>query len=167
MKVRAAAVLLALAACVPQEPQPAEQPPPSPPQDASPSAPLDPFVVMIDAERWGVIIDRAMEGARMAAIPSADFDQSEMYRADAALKEGAAALIELRNRVCGQGLVTGDACQLRDWPEWTREPPTDQTPIEEIERRSQWLGEIMGPFTAAGCEEGRKATGEDLFCSVE
>jgi hypothetical protein len=103
----------------------------------------------------------------MAATPSADFDQSEMYRADAALKEGAAALIELRNRVCGQGLVTGDACQLRDWPEWTREPPTDQTPIEEIERRSQWLGEIMGPLTAAGCEEGRKATGEDLFCSVE
>jgi hypothetical protein len=122
---------------------------------------------MIDAERWGVIMDKAMDGAIQADVPSAGVDLSEPYRADKALKSGAARLVELRNQVCGQGLVTGDACELKDWPEWTREPPTGDTPIEELDRRSQWLGETMAPFTDAGCEAGRKATGEAMFCSVE
>jgi hypothetical protein len=165
MKLLSAAASLVFAACSPQAPRPAEPAPPAQPQAAAPSEPLDPFVVMIDAERWGVIIDKAMEGAREATPPTVD--PGDLYRADAALKNGAASLIELRNEVCGQGLLTGVACDLKDWPEWTREPPSDKTPIEEIDRRSRWLGEVMGPFAEAGCEAGRKATGEDLFCSVE
>jgi hypothetical protein len=133
----------------------------------APAEPLDPFVVMIDAERWGVIIDKAMEGARETQPPSANIDESELYRTDAALKSGAASLIELRNQVCGQGLLTGASCTLPEWPAWTRDAPTDKTPIEELDRRSRWLGEVMQPFTEAGCEAGRKATNDDLFCSVE
>lgn len=134
---------------------------------AQPAEPLDPFVVMIGAERWGVIIDRAAEGAGQApGLPDAILE-NEMYRADVALKSGAARLIELRNDVCARRLLTGVACNLPDWPAWTREPPTDKTPIDEIERRSQWLGEVMQPFTEAGCEAGRRASNDDLFCSVE
>lgn len=161
--------LSVLAACNPQTPvaapQQAEQKPP--PAATTPSEPLDPFVVMVDAERWGVIIDKAMEGAREADVPSAGVDESDMFRADRALKSGAARLIELRNQVCGQGLVKGDACLLKDWPAWTQEPPTDKTPIEEIQRRSDWLSMAMDPFTSAGCDAGRKASKDDLFCSVE
>lgn len=159
---------LALAACQPQQ-QAAKAPEPAPPvaAPATPSEPLDPFVVAIGAERWGVIIDKAMDGAQQSAVPSAGVDLGDLYRADAALKSGAASLIELRNQVCSQGLVTGAACELKDWPAWTREPPTDKTPLAELDRRSQWLGEAMQPFTDAGCEAGRKATKDDLFCSVE
>lgn len=172
MSVRIVATLLSVClagACGP--------PAASPPQDVAtkeptkeasvPSEPLDPFVVMIGAERWGVIIDRAMDGAREGNVSSAGVDESDLFRADRALKSGAAKLIELRNQVCGQGLVTGEACVLKDWPEWTREPPTDKTPLDEIQRRSDWLSATMDPFTAAGCEAGRKATKDDLFCSVE
>jgi hypothetical protein len=134
---------------------------------AASSEPLDPFVVMVDAERWGVIIDRAREGVREAPGPADADAGNEMYRADAALKSGSAALIELRNEACVKGLVTGAACDLGEWPAWTREAPTGKTPISEIDRRSQWLGATMAPFTEAGCEAGRKATGEELFCSVE
>jgi hypothetical protein len=167
MKFLPAIALLVLAGCNPEAPKPEPTPPPIKPQTAASSEPLDPFVVMIGAERWGVIIDKAMDGAREADVPSAGVDLSDLYRADKALKSGAARLIELRNQVCGQGLVSGAACELKDWPDWTREPPSDKTPIEEIDRRSQWLGEAMQPFTDAGCEAGRKATGEELFCSVE
>jgi hypothetical protein len=73
----------------------------------------------------------------------------------------------LRNEACVKGLVIGAGCNLGDWPAWTREPPTDKTPIEEIQRRSDWLSGQMDPFTSVGCEAGRKATGDDLFCSVE
>jgi hypothetical protein len=134
---------------------------------AEPAERLDPFVVMIDAERWGVIIDKAMEGVIEAPGPADGFLENEMYRADAALKSGAARLLELRNAVCTRGLLAGDACLIRDWPAWTREPPTDKTPIEEIDRRSQWLGEAMQPFAEVGCEAGRRATSDGQFCSVE
>lgn len=163
-KLLSVAVLLAVA-CSPQSPKPAE--PPAQPQSTASSERLDPFVVMIDAERWGVIIDKAMDGARQADVPFAGADQSDLYRADAALKSGAASLLDLRNEICVKGMLAGAACDLKDWPDWTREPPTDKTPIEELDRRSRWLGEVMGPFTDAGCEAGRKATGENLFCSVE
>lgn len=148
----------ALAACQTQQ---------APASRGQAAEPLDPFVVMIGAERWGVIIDRAMEGMTQAPGPDDAYYENEMYRADAALKSGAAQMLELRNEVCTRGLLAGDACEFRDWPAWTRESPTDQTPIEEIDRRSQWLGEAMQPFTEVGCEAGRRATNDDLFCSVE
>jgi hypothetical protein len=157
-RITLAFAALMLAAC--QTPQTATAP-------ADPAERLDPFVVMIDAERWGVIIDKAMEGVIEGQIPSAGIDESDSYRTDAALKSGAASLVELRNQVCRQGLLTGAQCALPDWPAWTLEPPTDKTPIEELDRRSQWLGEAMQPFTEAGCEAGRRATSDDQFCSVE
>ncbi|HEV7689940.1 MAG TPA: hypothetical protein VGO52_03930 [Hyphomonadaceae bacterium] len=150
------------------------QPAPAPPTQATTQAPqasaekLDPFVVMIGAERWGVIIDKALDGVREAPDPTSDQRmEDDMYRADGALKSSAARLIELRNAACVKGLVTGDACELRNWPAWTMEPPKTGVPIEEIERRSDWLSAEMDRFTSAGCDAGKKATGEDPFCSVE
>lgn len=142
--------------------------PPAPPQQTTvPDEPLDLFVVMIGAERWGVIIDRALEGVHTAPGLDVAYLENEIYRADLALKSGAANLIVLRNEACAKGLVAGAACNLGEWPAWTREPPTDGTPVEEIQRRSEWLAEQMGPFTEAGCEAGREAMGDELFCSVE
>lgn len=155
-------VVMVMAACALTACQQPQQP-----VDAKRAEPPDPFVVMVDAERWGVIIDKAREGVREAPGPSETYFDSEMYRADASLKSSAAELIALRNEACVKGLVTGAACNLGDWPAWTRDPPTDKTPIEEIQRRSDWLSAQMDPFTSAGCEAGRKATGDDLFCSVE
>jgi hypothetical protein len=138
------------------------------PQSQALTEKSDPFVVMIGAERWGVIIDKALEGVREAPDPAFDARmEDDMYRADKALKSSAAALIQLRNEACVKGLVTGEACQLRNWPAWTMEPPRAGVPIEEIERRSDWLSLEMERFTEAGCAAGRKATGEELFCSVE
>jgi hypothetical protein len=167
----AAAVLLAGCGSL-SLPVPFSSPPPPPPApsapEPSPSEPLDPFVVMIGAERWEVILDRALEGIALAPDgPAVAETGSDLYRADAALKSGAARLLELRDQVCGKGLLSGEACRIPNWPSWTGEPPTANTPIEEIERRSQWLGEAMQPFTSVGCQVGRQATGEPLFCSVE
>lgn len=160
-----------LAACSPPQPtasdRQAQAPGPSTQQGNTPPEDLDPFVVMIGAERWTVLLDKALEGAREAPDPASAGEETDLYRADAAVKNGAAMVIELRNRVCRKGLVTGDACKLPDFPAWTREPPTGDTPIEEIDRRSGWLDTVMAPFTDAGCEAGRKALNDEMFCSVE
>jgi hypothetical protein len=169
----AVAVLVAslFVACSPQQPaapeQQAQAPAPAVQQGNTPPEDLDPFVVMIGAERWTVLLDKALEGAREAPDPASAAEETDLYRADAAVKNGAAMVIELRNRVCRKGLVTGDACKLPEFPAWTREPPTGDTPIEEIDRRSGWLDTAMAPFTDAGCEAGRKATNDEMFCSVE
>lgn len=164
-----AAAALGAAGCSPQTPAPGQQAsaPPAAEQQRGNTPPedLDPFVVMIGAERWTVILDKAIDGAIQA--PDAVAEQTELYRADAALKRGAAMVIELRNWVCGKGLVTGAQCTLPEWPAWTRELPTGDTPIDEIDRRSAWLDEVMAPFTGPACDAGRTASGDDLFCSVE
>jgi len=143
------------------------QPPSQSAHIAEPNEPLDPFIVMIDAERWGVIIDRALDGVREAPGLDDTHVENEIYRADAGLKSGAANLIELRNQACAKGLVIGTGCELKDWPAWTLEAPTDKTPIGEIDRRSEWLSREMDRFTAAGCEAGRSATNDRQFCDVE
>lgn len=166
------AFALGLAGCNPQAGEKkAEAPAPVPEQQAAapatPEEPLDPFVVMIGAERWTVILDRAADGAREAPEPAGSAERTDLYRADAALKRGAAQVIEVRNTVCSKGLVTGAACNLPEWPAWTRELPTGDTPIGEIQKRSDWLSTVMSPFTDAACESGRKTSGDEMFCSVE
>lgn len=161
---------LGLAGCGPQEAKPAatEQaaaPAATAPPDAATAEPLDPFVVMIGAERWTVLLDKAQEGVREAPEPASAADHTDLYRADAALKRGAAQVIELRNSVCAKGLVTGEACKLPAWPAWALEPPTGDTPIAELDKRSGWLDTVMAPFVEAGCAVGRKA--DEMFCSVE
>ena len=75
--------------------------------------------------------------------------------------------LELRNEICGKGLLKGDACKLPDFPAWTREPPSLDVTVQQIDERSQWLSAASDPFTSFGCEAGRAATKDDLFCSVE
>ncbi len=159
----------ALTACATTPADVLQQPdqPPAPQAGNTPPEDLDPFVVMIGAERWTVILGRALEGAIEAPSAAPDLSDSDLYRTDAALKSGAAMVIELRNMVCGRGLLTGDACRLPDFPAWTREPPNATTSLEVLDQRSAWLSEVMDPFTSAGCEAGRKATDDPLFCSVE
>jgi hypothetical protein len=163
MAIRRFLLALPLLAACQQAPQPQAQ---AQPQAAAEK--LDPFVVMIDAERWGVILDKALEGVRETYNPEIEkLNEDEMFRADLSLKSSAAQLIQLRNEACAKRLVTGADCELRNWPAWTMEQPKSGVPIEEIQRRSDWLSEQMDKFTEAGCEAGRKATGEQQFCSVE
>lgn len=168
----AAALASLLAACSPQTPtapapEKSAEAPPAVQQGNTPPEDLDPFVVMIGAERWTVIIDKALEGAREAPDGPGVIEESDLYRADAATKSAAASVIELRNRVCRKGLVAADKCKLPDWPAWTLEPPTGDTPMIEIDRRSAWVSEVMAPFTEAGCAAGRAYSKDELFCSVE
>lgn len=158
-----------LGACEqPQVSQPAESseaPAPSAPQE--PAEPLDPFVVMIGAERWGVLIDKAYQGAIEAPYANSVLDEDDKLRTDRAVKSGAAELIKLRNMICAKGLLSGADCELGSWPAWVMEAPVANLSWEELDARSEWLSTQMGRFTAVGCEAGRTASGDRQFCDVE
>lgn len=148
---------------------PATTPPPAPSAVAADEAdPMEPFIVMIGAERWGVLIDKAMTAVRERPLGSdPGLETSDLYRADRATKDGAAALLALRNEICGAGLMTEAQCVLRDWPAWTTDLPTASTPLKVIEQRSDWLGLAMQPFVDAGCDLGRRTSGDRQYCDVE
>jgi len=159
---------LALAACQPpQAPQQqASQPQAPPPASQAPAEPLDPFVVMTGAERWTVLLDKALEGTREAPSPSA-VDETDQARADRATRDAAATLLVLRNRQCAKGLLSGDDCKIANWPAWASEPPDPNTPLATIDERSSWVGETMQKYVDKGCEAGKAALKDDMFCSVE
>jgi hypothetical protein len=126
----------------------------------------DPMVLMIETGRHGVLIDRALEGVREHAQgDDQQLAENENLRADRAVKDGAVALIGLRNEICGRGLLKGADCNI-SLPSWASEPPTDRTSLKVIQQRSDWLDTAMSKFVELGCEAGRKAT-DYQFCSVE
>lgn len=136
----------------------------APPAQVAAGEKLEPFDVMVGAERWGVLMDKA----DAAAIANAgDLDEQETLRADKAVKDGAARLIVLRNDICSRGLLKGADCQFKAWPVWIAEPPSAATPLAEIQRRSDWLSIAMDKFVTAGCELGRKQENDPQYCSVE
>lgn len=168
MSVRSAVFAFALAALAACQQAPRPQTPglqASPP--TSSDEPPDPFVVMISAERWTVLLDKALEGTQQAPEPSAGIAETDQARADRATKDGAAMLLRLRNALCAKGMLRGDDCLIRNWPAWASEPPNPDTPLAVIDARSSWLGEAMQAFVGKGCEAGEAAFMDDMFCSVE
>ena len=162
---------LALSACQPPQgsqasQQPAAQPPAPAPSPQASAEPLDPFVVMIGAERWTVLLDKALDGTREAPAPTA-IDETDQSRADRATKNAAAQLLILRNQQCSKGMLTGSDCEIGNWPAWASEPPNPNTPLATIDERSSWVGETMQKYVDKGCEAGKAAFKDEMYCSVE
>ena len=146
---------------------PAVEQGPHPVAQQEPAEALDPFVVMIGAERWGVLIDKAYQGAIEAPYANDALDEDDRLRTDRAVKSGAAELIKLRNMVCAKGLLSGADCDLGSWPAWVMEPPAANLSWEEMDARSEWLSIQMDRFVSVGCAAGRNASGDRQFCDVE
>lgn len=140
---------------------------------ASPERTLEPsfddvFNLVIETERWGVMIDNALSGGIAAAMAEAGEARGEIYRVDYALRSGARQLIALRDSLCIDRISPEATCQPIELPDWVgAAPDVEGTSFAEYQARSQWLGEAIQPFVAAGCEAGRDATTDDMFCAVE
>ncbi|MCG8440346.1 MAG: hypothetical protein MI723_00915 [Caulobacterales bacterium] len=123
----------------------------------------DLWALVIESERWGVLMDRAMDG--IADAPAVE--ESDAARADAALRDGALQLFALRRRACAAGLVDADECGALAAPDWLGAPLEPPPSPAEIAGRSEWLGAAAQPFIAAGCAAGEARTGDAMFCAVE
>jgi hypothetical protein len=128
----------------------------------------DPFTVMIYAERYSILVSRALEGARGAPVPY-DENRSEVQRAREAVLETAHDLYVLRDRVCAAGLVAAEECGPLPPPDWFGVGADDDADLAEVNRRIEWLEEVIGPFMNAGCRAGEALQDEDepYFCAVE
>ena len=128
-----------------------------------PAVPIDAFGLVIEAERWGVLIDKA--GADMNAPGDED---SDLYRIDEALRSGALELVRLRDKLCASGVSPETTCVRVDLPDWVMAAPdTEATPLSTYQERSDWLGGELWPLVDAGCAAVRAETGDETACSVE
>jgi hypothetical protein len=106
----------------------------TPPED------LDPFVVMIGAERW-TVLSTALESAIGAQRCPTSATASLSHRCRTRARRS--VLIGLRNRICSAAFsrATRALLNFRERVK-CRTPP----PLAELDQRSAWLNELMDPF---------------------
>ena len=133
---------------------------------------IDPFTLAIDAERWTVMMDNASMGATAAALenrPSGGYEERDMrYRIDFALRSGVRQLLALRDSLCVDGHSIEVSCNSLELPGWVTDAPAPMfTSLEEFQARSDWMGEQIAPLVSIGCELGKNASNDEMFCAVE
>ncbi len=137
-------------------------------------ADLDPWNLTISAERYGVLLNRAIEGVIIGpparTLPEVT-DQSLLQRAGWATRDAAFSLYQLQKMTCEHGLVGVDDCLHIEAPDWLDDSPTSIPTPEEIHLRIRWLVDHLGPHLEAGCDAGQSRNTEPdgwpHFCSTE
>lgn len=147
----------------------AEAPAPDEPADAGPID-TDPFNLAISAGRYGVLLDRAMEGL-IIGPPAMTLDEDPDPWADAAARTRRAVIsfLILRERACEYRVVAPEHCEAFEAPAWLGEAPDATPDAVEINARLTWLTDRIWPFIEAGCDAGQSRQDDEFpnFCAVE
>jgi hypothetical protein len=163
MKIRALVLAVALAACGQDAEQP-EAPAPAPEQP-------DAMTLNIEIGRYGVMLSQVhgLSGDAAGDAPVADAtDPQVMARA---LRETVWEYNLERSRLCAGGLYTEITCGPAFAPVWIGEPPTAAPTLEELQARSEAVGEEVIRLWNAVCANARAGeTDEDakmFICALE
>lgn len=161
--VRTILLALALVACR-QQADKAPEPP-----AAEAQAP-DPFALNIEIGRYGVMLDQVHD--LTAERPgSAEADPVQPRELGRALRESVWAYNLERSRLCGKGLFTDVACGPAYEPVWISEPATVEPTLDQVESRSEALGEEITRFWDAVCEDAQGRAANDAerrqVCAIE
>jgi hypothetical protein len=161
MKFRAIALALALAACG----QSGEK------QDV-PTAPggPDPFTLNIEIGRYGAMLSQ-VTGHTQERPGSAEPEVTDPRDLARRLRETVWEYNIERSKICAKGLFTEITCTPAYEPVWIAEPPNAEPTMEEIQSRSDAVGQEVMTLWNAVCEDARTraATDEEreLACAME
>ncbi len=163
MKFRTLILALALAACG----QGAQTPTPEAP--AANEAP-DPFTLNIEIGRYGVMLSHvhALTGDRPGSAEPEVTDPRELARS---LRETAWEYNIERSRLCARGLFMEVSCGAAFEPVWISEPASAEPTLEELQSRSNALGEEVMRFWDVVCEDARTREPDEqakmYVCAIE
>jgi hypothetical protein len=162
MKSRAIMLALVLAACG----QSGEKQEPTP---TTPSGP-DPFTLNIEIGRYGVMVSQ-VTGHTQHRPGSAEPEITSPRELARRLRETVWEYNIERSKICAKGLFTEIACTPAYEPVWIAEPPNAEPTLEEIQTRTDAVGEEVMRLWNAVCEDARtRATSDeerDLACPIE
>jgi len=160
MKLRAAILALALAACG----QTGEQ------AKSADAEPLDPFAMSVEVGRYGVMLSQIQN--INSETPDAT-EQDVTAPADLArrLRETVWRYNLTRSELCARGLHTQVSCGPTFQPVWMGEPTDSAPSLEELQTRNAAVGDEVMRFWNAVCEAARTAeTNEEArayVCAIE
>lgn len=162
MKLRAIVLALALAACgqtaekAPEEPAASEEP--------------DPFDLNIEIGRYGVMLNHVQQltRERPGSVEVEVTDPRDLARR---LRETAWEYNIERSQLCARGLFTEVACGPAYEPVWISEPATATPTLQEIQSRSDSLGDEVQRFWNAVCADARSRVQDEqermYVCAIE
>jgi len=157
MKFRAIVLALALAACGQTGEKQAEVP-------TGPAGP-DPATLNIEIGRYGAMLSQV--GDHTAERPGSAEPQVTAPRDLARrLREAVWRYNIERSQICSKGLFTELACGSAYEPVWIAEPETVEPTLEEIQSRSDALGQEVQRLWDAVCEDARSRAPEDERMAV-
>ncbi len=157
MKFRAIVLALALAACGQTGEKQAEVP-------TGPAGP-DPATLNIEIGRYGAML--AQVDDHTAERPgSAEPEVTAPRDLARRLREAVWHYNIERSQICSKGLFTELACGPAYEPVWIAEPETVEPTLEEIQSRSDALGQEVQRLWDAVCEDARSRAPEDERMAV-
>lgn len=162
MKFRAIVLALAVAACGQTGEKQGEVP-------TGPAGP-DPFELNIEIGRYAVMLDQ-VSGHTQERPGSAEPEVSAPRDLARRLRETVWEYNIERSRICAKGLFTEITCTPAYEPVWIAEPPNAEPTLEEIQSRSQAVGQEVMTLWNAICEDARTRAASDearqLACAIE
>ena len=162
MKFRAIVLALALAACGQAGEKQAEVP-------TGPAGP-DPATLNIEIGRYGAMLGQ-VTGHTEERPGSAEPEVTEPRDLARRLRETVWRYNIERSEICAKGLFTEITCTPAYEPVWISEPPTAVPTLEEIQTRSDAVGQEVMTLWDAVCEDARtRATSDEerqVACAME
>ncbi|HEX6398502.1 MAG TPA: hypothetical protein VFZ95_13840 [Steroidobacteraceae bacterium] len=136
----------------------------------SASEPLDDNDLAMDATRYELLVDRALEAADVVLAGSSNPRKhnpacANPY-ADLAFKRAAIKLLALRQTLIGHDDLLPAGSRSLKLPAWVFEPPGCIS-AQVLEQRHDWLGRQVEAMTNRVCERAFAKTNEVYYCSVE
>lgn len=130
----------------------------------------DPFILQVDIGRQAVFIERALN-ALGDELPIVRADGPEdPQRADAlwrSLRETGREGAILKALYCARRLVPAADCRRARPPAWISADPEPLPSLPALRAHLDELVVFIDPFVRRGCELGRRARKDELYCSVE
>jgi hypothetical protein len=162
MKLRAMVLALALAACGQTGEKQGEVP-------TGPAGP-DPSTLNIEIGRYGAMLGQ-VTGHTEERPGSAEPEVTAPGDLARRLRETVWRYNIERSQICAKGLFTELTCTPAYEPVWISEPPNAEPTLEEIQTRSEAVGQEVMTLWDAVCEDARtRAASEDerqVACAME
>lgn len=136
----------------------------------SASGSIDENDLAMDATRYEMLVDRALEAADVVLAgrksPLGEKASCANPYADLAFKRAAIKLLALQQTLIGHyDLVPAGSRPLK-LPAWVLEPPGCVS-AQVLEQRHDWLARQVEAMTGPVCQRAFEKTNEVYYCSVE
>lgn len=120
----------------------------------TPGAHVDPHALQVEIGRYGVMLQQTghLTETQVGAPDASAQDAKELARG---LREAVWTYNIQRSQLCARNLFTETTCAPPFEPVWISEPPNTRPAPEQLQQRSQEVGQEIRHFWSVICDDAR------------